>query len=179
MTTTPTLARRSFLSGLLVALAGCQATPSDPTDSSPPSTTAAPTPTSTSERTTITPAPGETTHTSYRETTGGSRTTATTEQVAGPVDGANCYLSRVTVESQQSAVGASARVYNADPRDRQVRIQFTLYDPSGTVRFQGTEWVRIPAGAERHVSRWWRRDRPGTNAPAIGSADVTIVAVAG
>lgn len=177
------ITRRGFVGTALVfGFAGCVSSPEETPQPSPSETTE-PLPTETPEppETTVSPPP-ETTDSPPPETTRSSpaETTqqpppGTTQQV--PVERGSWQLARVKVEIQRSYVGASAIVHNASTQDGSVRLRFVLYDPTGQRQYEGTDWVRIEAGEERHVARWWELDRPGTASPPIETADIEIIAV--
>lgn len=177
------LTRRSYLGALLAVggLAGC-ATETDRTTRSPPTettrrsteTTTRPTTTTTTRTPTTTAGPPETTVITPTQTTT-TRSSPTPGQSTDAVEQGDWQLANVTLETQRSYVGVSAIVYNASTRTQRARIRFALYDVGGTKRYEAVEWVRIEAGEERHVARWWKLDRPGTSSPRIESADVEIL----
>lgn len=92
------------------------------------------------------------------------------------VEAENWQVAEVRVEEQFNFVGASAILYNEAEQSRTASVRFQLYrEGDGRREYEGTDEVRVPGGEERHVARWWKKDRPGTTSPQIAYADVEIV----
>lgn len=95
-----------------------------------------------------------------------------------PVEVPGWQVAQVRVEQQFTFVGVSAILYNTgETSGRTATLRYRLYGTQGRIEFEAEETASVPASEERHVARWWERNRPGTTTPAVSFADVEVLGV--